>query len=81
MCFVGSYSQAYYDTFYNRFSKQDTFHRSIAMVFNETTNYDFILSSKTCQRNLETRAANVWDLVRSTNHPFNNKLSLQESNQ
>jgi len=31
-----------------KFSKQGTsFHRSIAMVFNETTNYDFVLSSKT----------------------------------
>jgi len=40
-------------------------HRSIAITTNETTNYDFILPSKTCQRHLETRAANVWDLVRS----------------
>jgi len=37
------------------------------MVFklNETKNYDFILPSNTCKRHLETRAANVWDLVQS----------------
>ena len=29
----------------------------------ETTNYDFILPSKSCQCHLETKAANVWDLV------------------
>jgi len=38
------------------------------MVFNETTNYDFILPSKSYQRHSETRTANVWDLVH--NHPF-----------
>jgi len=27
--------------------------RSIAMVFNKTTNYDFILQSKTWQRHLQ----------------------------
>ena len=39
------------------------FHRSIAIVFNETTNYDSILHSK-------TRAANIWDLVQSDQSPF-----------
>ena len=34
------------------------FHKSIATT-NETTNYDFSLPSKTFQRHLETRAANV----------------------
>jgi len=33
--------------------------RSIAMVLNETTNYDLILPDKTFQCHLETRAANV----------------------
>jgi len=32
------------------------------MVFNETTNYGFILVNKTRQRHIETRAANVWEL-------------------
>jgi len=35
------------------------------MVFDESTNYDLILLSKTPQRYLETSAANVWDLVPS----------------
>jgi len=35
------------------------------MVFKETTNYDFILRSRTCQRHLETTAANVWHLLQS----------------
>jgi len=39
------------------------------MNFNETTNYDFILPSKTHQRHLETRAANFWDL-KSHQSPF-----------
>jgi len=34
------------------------------MIFNETTNFDFNLR-KTCQCHIETRAANVWDLVQS----------------
>ena len=34
----------------SRFSKQGTFHRSIAMVINETTNYDFILPSKSLSK-------------------------------
>jgi len=38
--------------------------RNMAMVFNKTTNYDLNLASKTCQRHLETRAANVWDRSR-----------------
>jgi len=44
------------------------------MVFNETINYDFILPCKTCQRHLETRAANVWDLVQSDQPPFRKNL-------
>jgi len=35
------------------------------MVFNKTTNYDFILPSMTYQGYSETRAANIWDLVQS----------------
>jgi len=42
------------------------------MVFNETTNYDLILPSKSYQRHSETRTANVWDLVH--NQPFNKTL-------
>jgi len=60
MRFVGSDSQLYYDNFtigYLQIFKQGTsFHRSIAIMTNETTNYNFILPSKTCQRHLETRA-------------------------
>jgi len=60
MRFVGSDSQVYYDNFtigYLQIFKQGTsFHRSIAIMTNETTNYNFILPSKTCQRHLETRA-------------------------
>jgi len=40
----------------------------------ETTNYDFILPSKTYQRHLETKAANFWDLVQSDQPPFNKTL-------
>jgi len=39
--------------------------RSIVMVINETANCHFILPSKICQRRFETRAANVWILVKS----------------
>jgi len=45
------------------------------MVFKETTNYGFILPSKTCQRHFETTSANVWHTVQSDNkHPFNKAL-------
>jgi len=40
------------------------------MFFNETTNYDFILPSKTYQRHSETRAANIWDIVKSYQPSF-----------
>ena len=35
------------------------------MVFNETTNYDFVLPGKNCQRHFKTRAesAKVWELT------------------
>jgi len=39
--------------------------RSMAMEFNETTNYELILLSRTRQCHLETRAANIWDLDQS----------------
>jgi len=39
--------------------------RSMAIVFDETTNYDLILPRKSRQRHLETSAANVWDLDKS----------------
>jgi len=35
------------------------------LVFNETTNYDFILPGKTSQRHFETRAAKACDLVKN----------------
>jgi len=45
MRFVGSNILEYYDNFHSRLSAD--FQRShIAMVFNEITNYDFILPSK-----------------------------------
>jgi len=37
---------------------------------NKTINYDFRLPSNTWKRHLETRAANVWDLVQSDQSPF-----------
>jgi len=40
------------------------------MVFNETTNHDFVLPSKTYQRHLETRAANFWNLVQNGQSSF-----------
>ena len=53
-----------------RASKQGiSFQKSIVMVFNETTN-DFIQSSKACQYHLESRAANVWDLVQIGQSPI-----------
>jgi len=49
------------DTIGYQTSKQGTyFQRSIAMFFDETTNYDFILPSKTCQCHRETTATNAW---------------------
>jgi len=39
--------------------------RSIAMVSEGTTNYDFVLPCKTRQRHSETSAANIWDLEQS----------------
>jgi len=52
MGFVGSHSQVYYDNFLHRLSKVFKvpgyfFHKSIAITTNKTTNYDFILPSKT----------------------------------
>jgi len=42
-------------------SRQSTsFHRKF---FNETTNYEFVLPRKTCQRLCATKAANIWDPV------------------
>jgi len=42
----------------------------MTMVFNKSTNYDFILPSMTYQGYLETRAANIWDLVESDQSTF-----------
>jgi len=42
----------------------------------ETTNYDFILPSKTYQCHLETRDANFWDLVQSDQSSFRQKPCL-----
>jgi len=39
--------------------------KSIAMVFKETAIYYFILPNKNCQRHLETRVSNVWNLIQS----------------
>ena len=47
-----------------------SFQRSIAMVFQKSPSYDFILLSKTYQCHLETWAANVWDLVQSDQSLF-----------
>jgi len=44
------------------------------MVFDETRNYDFILPSKICQRHVETKAANTWELVQSDQSPFQKTL-------
>jgi len=33
---------------------------------NETTDYDFILLSKTCQSHFETKAANVWEFTQKS---------------
>ena len=64
MRFVGSNFAIITEKPICRLSKQDTsLQTSItAMVFNETTNYGFILVNKTRQRHIETRAANVWEL-------------------
>jgi len=74
MRFVGSYSQVYYDNLHHRlsadFQNRYFFHRSIAITTNETTVYDFITPNKTCERHLETRSANVWNLVRSNQSLF-----------
>jgi len=52
-------------------SKQGTsFHKRIVMVFNETTNYNFILPGKTYQRHSQTTASNFWDLVQSDQSPI-----------
>jgi len=42
--------------------------KSISMVFNETTVYDFISPNKNCQRHLETRVSNVWNLIQSDHY-------------
>jgi len=48
----------------------------------KTKKYKFILPSKTCQRHVETSAANVLDLVQCNQLPFDqSKLLLQELNQ
>jgi len=48
----------------------------------KTKKYKFILPSKTCQRHVETSAANVSDLVQCNQLPFDqSKLLLQELNQ
>jgi len=52
-----------YNHLHNRPSAD--FQWSIVMVANKTTNYDIILSTRTSQHHLETRAANVWDLIQS----------------
>ena len=36
------------------------FQRCTVLLFKETINYYVSLSSKTCQRHFETRAANIW---------------------
>ena len=79
MRFVGSNSQIYYDNLrfctkgYLQISKQRACfqgstamvfkEKNIAMVFNEATVYDFSLPNKNCQRHLETRVSNVWNLI------------------
>jgi len=41
----------------------------LATCLDETTNYNFVLPSKTCHRHFE-RAASVWDLVQNNQSPF-----------
>jgi len=62
MCFFASNSQVYLDrVYYLQILKAGQFlQRSIALFFKETVNYYVNLSSKTCQRHFETRAANSW---------------------
>jgi len=60
MRFVGSNSQVYYDNGYLQFFQAGYFFsKKHCHVINETTNYDFILPCRTCQRHLETKATNV----------------------
>jgi len=71
MHFFLSNSQVYYSAimytigFLQLFQAGYVFSQKHCHGLNETTNYDFILPSKTCQRHLQTRAANVWDLVQA----------------
>jgi len=66
MRFVGSYSQVYYDYYHNRPSAD---FQNRVLLFPEVQYCHGLLPSK-CQRHLETRAANVWDLVQSDQSPF-----------
>ena len=52
--------------------------RSIVMVINETANCHFILPSKICQRRFETRAANVWILVKSAKSVWTHSEIISE---
>ena len=80
MRFAGSNSQEYYDIIYTigylQFEEQGTsFQRSITMVFNETTNYDFILPAwqhmsgshrnKSCKRLRFRRKRSITFLIKS----------------
>jgi len=63
MQFFGSNSQVYqeYRVYYRQIFKAGQFlQRSIALLFKETINYCVNLSSKTCERHFEKRAANTW---------------------
>jgi len=55
-----------------RFSKYGALQRSIALVCNESTQYDFILLWKACQRLFEARAANVWEFTQKPELNINN---------
>jgi len=49
------------------------------MVFNETTKLFFGLRSKTCQRHLETWAANVWELTQKPELNLNGQRHITTS--
>ena len=77
MRFVGSHSQVYHDIFHNRpsadFISRCSFHRSIAMVFNETTISLFYLTrliSHTQKQELQTSGFSSEPI----NHSFNKTL-------
>jgi len=68
------YSQVCSGNLHNRltadFPNRALIFKERCMVFDETTNYSFILPNKTCHRHFETAAANVWHLVQNDQRSF-----------